>query len=165
MDRLTCSICDSRETAAVLLWRRTVCQRPAGIVCWESWAGERAAPWPRNPASIPKCPDFFPGYLQPSGWDPLCHMFVFFHKTGKDLGVTGVFLFFSVANRTITTYQGFTNWPGHEISHEHLSRRSDEDENRPWYPCHRSLLKLTSKPLNTPVVCRDSQLCFNLNRW
>lgn len=54
--------------------------------------------------------------------DSLCHMFLIFHKTRKDLGVTDVFLFFSVATRTITTYQGFTNWPGHEIRHEHLSR-------------------------------------------
>lgn len=54
--------------------------------------------------------------------DSLCHTFLIFHKTRKDLGVTDVFLFFSVAIRTITTHQGFTNWPGHEIRHEHLSR-------------------------------------------
>lgn len=52
---------------------------------------------------------------------PLSHVLIFL-KSRKDPGVTDVFLFFSVANRTITAHQGFTNWPGHEIRHEHLSR-------------------------------------------
>lgn len=123
MDGPTCSICDSRETAAGLLLQRTACRRTVVIACWEWWAGERAAPWPKNPASTPKCPDFFPGYLQLWGWEtPFVICSLFSIKPGKDLGVTDVFLFFSVTNRTITTHQGFTNWPGREIRHEYLSR-------------------------------------------
>lgn len=60
-----------RETVAVPSWQKTVCPRPAGIACSELWAGERAVPWPRNLASTPKFPGFFPGYLQPWGWETL----------------------------------------------------------------------------------------------
>lgn len=42
---------------------------------------------------------------------------------------------------------------------------SDENETRPWHSCHRSLLKLTSETLNTPIMCRESQSCFNLYWW
>lgn len=114
-----------RGTAAVLSWPRTVCQRPAGIVCLELWAGERVVPWPRNPASTPKCPDFFPGYLQPWGWGTqflVCFLLVIIPGESLVLQMWYRCVLFSSTNRAITTYQGSTNWPGHETGHEHLSR-------------------------------------------
>lgn len=111
-----------RETAAVPSWQKTVCPRPAGIVCTELWAGERAVLWPRNLASTPKFPDFFPGYLQPWGWETLSFMEFVCHNTRGNVGVTDVFVLVSPTNRAITTYQGCTNWLGHEIGYEALSR-------------------------------------------
>lgn len=40
------------------------------------------------------------------------------HNTGGNAGVTDVFVLVSPTNRTITTYQGCTNWLGHEIGYE-----------------------------------------------
>lgn len=112
-----------RETAAVPSWQKTVCPRPAGIGCTELWAGEPAVLWPRNRASTPKFPDFFPGYLQPWGWETLFLLWsLFVIIPEENVGVTDVFVLVPPTNRAITTYQGCTNWLGHEIGYEALSR-------------------------------------------
>lgn len=38
------------------------------------------------------------------------------HYIKEEPGLTRVFVFFPVTNRTTTTHRGFTNWPAHEIS-------------------------------------------------
>lgn len=54
--------------------------------------------------------------------DSLSLMEFICHNTRGNVGVTDVFVLLSPTNRAITTYQGCTNWLGHEIGYEDLSR-------------------------------------------
>lgn len=125
MDCPARSTCDLRETAAVLLWQRTVYLRPVAIVCSEWWAGERAAPWPRNPASTPKCPDFFPGYLQPWGWETPFVLCLFSTEPGKILPLQMCFC---------SRQQNYHNLPGvHKLARPwNQTRASEQTLQRTW---------------------------------
>lgn len=124
-----------RETAAALLWRRTACQRPVAIVCSELWAGERAAPWPRNPASTPKCPGFSPGYLQPWGWEtPFVIRSLFSIKPGQILVLQVCFCSSLLPTELSQPTRGSQTGPAMKARREPLSRpcrpqRDFEDEN------------------------------------